>query len=142
MTTKRQEQILRLMADGLTIREAAARLGIQTSTAKNHLTAAYRELGVRNSAGAFAAMGWLSVDTIRKETDPRWDQIPTDEEILLARSVLVRMSRAISVEEQFLWGGLVEARRILTVSIHYLSGFPGHTRHYQRLWNQMLDQDR
>ena len=77
--------------------------------------------------------------------EPKWDQIPTDEEILLARSVLTRMHRAIGVERgepSAIWGGLVEAKRMLTVSVHYLSAFPGHTRHYRKLWNQMLDQDR
>jgi hypothetical protein len=74
---------------------------------------------------------------------PQWDKIPTDEEILLARSVLARMHRhAIPFEEETLWGGLVEAKRMLTISIHYLSGFPGHHRHYRKLWNQMLEQDR
>lgn len=76
-------------------------------------------------------------------TEPRWDAIPTDEEILLARSVLVRMARAIhpSDETFAVWGGLVEARRVLTASVHYLASHRGHTRHFLRLWNQMLRQD-
>lgn len=75
-------------------------------------------------------------------TEPKWDQIPTDEEILLARSVLKRMSRAIDpYAAPDVWGGLVEARRTLTVSVSYLSDHWGHVRHYRRLWNQMLKQD-
>lgn len=76
--------------------------------------------------------------------EPDWDKIPTDEEIMLARSVLMRMSRALPFSDPDyaeVWGGLVEARRMLTVSVSLLSSFRGHYRHYNHLWLMMLAQD-
>ncbi len=80
-------------------------------------------------------------------SEPDWDKVPTDEEILLARSVLKRMAWVVPFAEDEgrnpgVWSGLVEARRMLTVSVSYLSGFPGHKRHYHSLWLKMLEQDR
>jgi predicted ATPase/DNA-binding CsgD family transcriptional regulator len=54
--TGRQEEVLRLLAVGLTNKEIAAALGIRTKTVMHHTTAVYRILGVRgrSEAAAFA----------------------------------------------------------------------------------------
>lgn len=53
--TDGQRAILGLMAEGLTVREAAASLGIARSTAGRRLAAARLALGVETSAAAIAA---------------------------------------------------------------------------------------
>jgi hypothetical protein len=73
--------------------------------------------------------------------EPTWADIPSDGELLIARAVLSRLHRAIPVTDSEVWGGLVEAKRMLTVSVHYLANHRGHTRHYLRLWHEMLKQD-
>lgn len=46
--TPRHAQILQHVADGLSVQEAAQRLGITPKTVNNHLGAVYRRLGVEN----------------------------------------------------------------------------------------------
>lgn len=46
--TPRHAQILQFVADGLSVQEAATRLGITPKTVNNHLGAVYRRLGVEN----------------------------------------------------------------------------------------------
>jgi two-component system response regulator DesR len=50
--TVRQQQILRLMAEGATNRAIADSLGLSLDTIKHHATLIYRRLDVRNRAGA------------------------------------------------------------------------------------------
>lgn len=53
--TSREAEILRLLAEGLSNAEIAARLVVSTRTVDNHVSAIFRKLGVRNRAGARAA---------------------------------------------------------------------------------------
>jgi DNA-binding NarL/FixJ family response regulator len=56
-------EILRLLADGHTNDEIAVRLYLSRNTVKQHASAIYRKLDVRNRAGAIGvaqAMGLLS----------------------------------------------------------------------------------
>ena len=46
--TPRHAQILQFVANGLTVQEAAAELGITSKTVNNHLGSVYRRLGVEN----------------------------------------------------------------------------------------------
>jgi DNA-binding CsgD family transcriptional regulator len=50
--TPRQVEILALVADGLSTREIAQRLGITPGTIKTHLTTTYKLLGVQNRVQA------------------------------------------------------------------------------------------
>jgi DNA-binding NarL/FixJ family response regulator len=50
-----QRQLLALVADGLTVREAASELGVTSRTAHRHLAAARRLLGVESNAAAIVA---------------------------------------------------------------------------------------
>jgi ATP/maltotriose-dependent transcriptional regulator MalT len=52
--TDRELEILRLVADGSTNREAAKRLFISEATVKTHLLHVYGKLGVRDRASAVA----------------------------------------------------------------------------------------
>jgi DNA-binding CsgD family transcriptional regulator len=59
--TKRQLEVLKLLYDGLTYRQAAHRLGIAESTARSHMVSAFKVLDVPNAAAAVALMcrkGW------------------------------------------------------------------------------------
>ncbi|MBJ7521746.1 MAG: response regulator transcription factor [Solirubrobacteraceae bacterium] len=51
----REQRALELAADGHTAREIGARMHVAESTAKAHLSTAYRKLGARNRAGAIRA---------------------------------------------------------------------------------------
>lgn len=44
-----------------TQKEAAAQMGLQEQTIKNHLTKAYRKLGTSGSTETFRHLGWLRV---------------------------------------------------------------------------------
>jgi DNA-binding CsgD family transcriptional regulator len=50
--TPREVDVLRLLADGLSNREMAARLGISENTVKFHVASLYSKLGVQNRAEA------------------------------------------------------------------------------------------
>jgi NarL family two-component system response regulator LiaR len=53
--TKRELEVLALLAEGKTDREIAHELGIAESTAKNHVSNILGKLNVPNRAGAVAA---------------------------------------------------------------------------------------
>jgi DNA-binding CsgD family transcriptional regulator len=50
----RQEEVLSLIADGLTDKEIAVRLGMQPRTVRTHLERLYARHGLHNRAGALA----------------------------------------------------------------------------------------
>jgi DNA-binding NarL/FixJ family response regulator len=52
--SQRELEVLRLLADGATNREAAARLFVSEATIKTHLLHVYEKLGVRDRAAAVA----------------------------------------------------------------------------------------
>jgi DNA-binding NarL/FixJ family response regulator len=52
--TDREEQILRLIADGFTNREISCNLSISESTVENHVHHIYAKLGISNRAQAVA----------------------------------------------------------------------------------------
>lgn len=65
--TRRQREILRLVANGLGSHEIAATLGISYKTAQRTLSTVYRKLGARDRAQAVAvalAIGELGVHEI------------------------------------------------------------------------------
>jgi DNA-binding CsgD family transcriptional regulator len=53
----RQAQILRLLADGLSDKEIAVRLGLSPHTVHTHLRRLYRDRGIRTRSAAVAI--WL-----------------------------------------------------------------------------------
>ena len=55
--TPRQQQIVRLIADGASDKEIGRALGIATTTAQKHVTNILERLGVPNRAAAVAAVG-------------------------------------------------------------------------------------
>ena len=59
--TRRQYEVLCLMARGLSGTEIARELGISADTVKVHVTAMYARLGVHSREEAYAAVGWLRV---------------------------------------------------------------------------------
>jgi DNA-binding CsgD family transcriptional regulator len=52
--TPRQQALLRLVAEGMTNRQVARRLGVSEGTVRKHLENIYARLGVQNRAGAVA----------------------------------------------------------------------------------------
>jgi DNA-binding NarL/FixJ family response regulator len=50
--TAREKEVLRMIAEGLTTRQIASRLGLSERTIESHLTKAYRKLGVRTRVQA------------------------------------------------------------------------------------------
>ena len=52
MISEREDELLRLMAEGLTNREIGARLYLAEKTVKNQLTQTFRRIGVRNRTEA------------------------------------------------------------------------------------------
>lgn len=54
MLSKRQHEVLTLLADGLEQKEIAVRLGISPYTVRNLAVAIFDKLGVHNVAGAVA----------------------------------------------------------------------------------------
>ena len=80
------------------------------------------------------------------ETDPiRWADIPSDEELFAARDVVTRLVSAlypvIELESHSwpVWDGLVEAKRMLAVTVSYLSSVEEGDR-YAQLWERMLEE--
>jgi predicted transcriptional regulator len=59
--TPAQEAVLRLRAEGLTMKDVAARLGVSEQTVKNHSSAAYEAMDVDNIIGAMMAKGWVQI---------------------------------------------------------------------------------
>lgn len=57
--TRRQEQVLELLAQGLSVKEVAAKLGITYYTAQEHVAALYAALGV-NTRGQLVALYYKS----------------------------------------------------------------------------------
>ena len=57
-TTRRQEQILSLIAAGLSNKQMAHRLGLSPQTIKTHLRNLYRRYGLHSRAEALAK--WLA----------------------------------------------------------------------------------
>ena len=54
MLSRREQEILALLADGLVNKQIAARLGISTNTVKTHLELLFEKLGVATRAEAVA----------------------------------------------------------------------------------------
>jgi DNA-binding NarL/FixJ family response regulator len=64
--TARQLDAVQAVADGLTYKQAAARMGVTSNTVRTHLHDAYVELAVATSPQAVllcAAYGWVTVPT-------------------------------------------------------------------------------
>ena len=57
--TRRQREMLAVLADGEHVRDVARRLFVTESTVKNTLESAYRRLGVHSAIGAYRALGRL-----------------------------------------------------------------------------------
>ena len=54
LLTDREEQVLKLIADGLTNKEISCSLSISESTVENHIHHIYAKLGISNRAQAVA----------------------------------------------------------------------------------------
>lgn len=68
--TPRHAQILQYVAEGLSVQEAAQRLGITPKTVNNHLGAVYRRLGVENLTQAvLQAIRAGLIDPSRRSVD-------------------------------------------------------------------------
>jgi DNA-binding NarL/FixJ family response regulator len=66
--TGRHADLLQLMAEGASAKEAGRRLGIAEQTVKNHLQAIYQRLEARNCSHAVAlaiTAGYVRIDTSR-----------------------------------------------------------------------------
>ena len=59
--SEREREVLKLISDGATNREIAARLYLSPHTVKDHTSALYRKLGVRNRAEAARRAGQLGL---------------------------------------------------------------------------------
>jgi DNA-binding NarL/FixJ family response regulator len=59
--TDREEQVLKLIAEGLTNRQISCRLSISESTVENHIHHIYEKLGFTNRAQAVAYIFQLRV---------------------------------------------------------------------------------
>ena len=59
--TERQLEALKLRAMGLSVDEAAVRVGIHRSPFMKRIQGAYRKLGVEALVDALRALGWLRV---------------------------------------------------------------------------------
>jgi len=62
--TPREQQVLELLSDGLTMRQIASRLGISARTVETHVSKLYRKLGVRTRVQAVsraAALGLVEL---------------------------------------------------------------------------------
>lgn len=69
--TPRQYELMVLVGDGMTMKQAAVRMGIEFSTARTLAEGAYRRLGVHSIAQAIVVMsrpGWLR--WLPNEPDP------------------------------------------------------------------------
>ena len=72
--TEREEQILKLIADGLTNREISGNLSISESTVENHIHHIYAKLGISNRAQAVGCAFKLGIvllnDTLGNRGNP------------------------------------------------------------------------
>ncbi|WP_030758991.1 response regulator transcription factor [Streptomyces griseus] len=66
--TPREREVWRLIADGLDNTEMAGRLGVSPSTVKNHITALFAKLRVRDRAQAVIAAYETGLVTVRRES--------------------------------------------------------------------------
>lgn len=70
--TRRQEECLRLVAEGLPNRHIAATLGVSIDTVSNHLTAAYGRLGIAGGplvSARIAAVRWWILEGSQEVAD-------------------------------------------------------------------------
>ena len=58
--TEREHTLLYLRATEGSSKDAAAALGMNRNTARNHTANIFKKLDVEDLAGAFRAMGWLN----------------------------------------------------------------------------------
>jgi two-component system nitrate/nitrite response regulator NarL len=65
--TSREQDILRLIARGLTVRQTARTLGIAAKTVENTQSRLYRKLGARNRSGALVAAHALGLLELHQE---------------------------------------------------------------------------
>ena len=61
LLTKREEQIVQLVAEGLPSREIASKLGVSAHTVKNHLFRIYEKLGVSNRSDQMPDPPWFGL---------------------------------------------------------------------------------
>lgn len=69
--TDREEQILRLIAHGLTNKEISCNLSISESTVENHIHHIYEKLGISNRAQAVAHTFRLRIAQLEDELENR-----------------------------------------------------------------------
>jgi DNA-binding NarL/FixJ family response regulator len=65
LLSRREEEVLRMMAKGVSLTEAASRLYISVKTVKNHLSSIYEKLGCHDRAQAVlraVRMGLIQLD--------------------------------------------------------------------------------
>ena len=63
--TQRELEVLRLLADGRTIRQTASAIGISPRTVESHVTKLHRKLGVRTRMQTIAravSLGYIRID--------------------------------------------------------------------------------
>ena len=65
--TDRENQVLKLIADGLTNREISCNLLISESTVENHVHHIYEKLGISNRAQAVAYVFQSRIITLRSD---------------------------------------------------------------------------
>ena len=65
--TDREQQVLSLIADGLTNREISCRLLISESTVENHIHHVFTKLGISNRAQAVAHAFSLRISVLQTE---------------------------------------------------------------------------
>jgi DNA-binding NarL/FixJ family response regulator len=66
--TDREQQVLKLIADGLTNREISRSLLISESTVENHIHHVYAKLGISNRAQAVAYAFQLRMMVLQNDT--------------------------------------------------------------------------
>jgi DNA-binding NarL/FixJ family response regulator len=68
--SRREDEVLRLLSDGLTIQQVASRIRISPRTVESHVTRLYRKLGVRTRVQALARaaeLGFLDLGPQKRE---------------------------------------------------------------------------
>ncbi len=73
----RQSQVMRLVAEGFTVKEIARRLQLSVGTVKVHLALAYTTLGARNRIEAIRRLGALGEPPIGKDSTATDEVAPT-----------------------------------------------------------------